>query len=93
MLLCGFHWHFRYISPTLLLLDLPWLTETGDFLSRGDNSFVVLVCALGLQFERERAYYRGQQLAASTCCYAIDVRASTREAKGMKSIDTKSPCS
>ena len=23
------------VSPTLLLLDLPWLTGAGDFLSRG----------------------------------------------------------
>ena len=26
---------FSSLSPTLLLLGLPWLTGTGDFLSRG----------------------------------------------------------
>ena len=32
---------------------------------------------------------RGQQLAASTCCYVIIVKAFLRKAKGMESIDTK----
>ena len=47
------------VSPTLLVLGLPWLIETGDFLSRGDNNIMVLVHALHLQFEQARAGNNG----------------------------------
>ena len=50
---------------------------------------MVLVYALGLQFEWARAWSKGQQCAARFCCYTINMWASPGEAKGMKSIDTK----
>ena len=40
----------------------------------------------------EQGLIEGQQPAASTCCYANDVGAPSKEAKGVKSRDTKSPC-
>ena len=49
------------ISPTLLLLGLPWLTGKGDFLSRGlQQFFMVNVCALG-HFVGWSAFIKGSR--------------------------------
>ena len=50
---------------------------------------MVLVHALGLQFEWPRARDNGQQLAASTSGFVIIVKTFLRKTKGMESIDTK----